>query len=71
MAVGYTSDDLAALKAALVSGATRVRIGEREINYRSQKEIQDLIAQIQTELSPPSTSSSPNLIKATFSKGAK
>ena len=71
MAVGYTLDDLAALKAALVSGAVKVRIGEREITYRSQKEIQEMIRVVQAELSPSSTSSSPNLIKATFSKGAK
>lgn len=71
MAVGYTSDDLAALKAALVTGATKVQIGDREISYRTKSELLDLIRIVQAELSAPSTSSSPNLIKATFSKGAK
>lgn len=70
MAMGYTLADLAAVKDALASGALRVRIGDREVIYRSQKELNELARQIQAELSAPSTSDSPNLIKATFSKGS-
>ena len=66
--VGFTSEDLANLKAAYASGALRVRIGDREVIYRSSKEILDAIRLVQQELNgvPSDTAST---IQAKFSKG--
>ena len=66
--LGFTTEDLANLKAALVSGALIVRIGDREVRYRDQKELIQAIRMVQQELNgvPSDTSST---IQATFSKG--
>lgn len=65
----YTEDDLVALKAALVSGATLVHIGDREVRYRSQKEILEAIRMIEDQISAPADV--PDLIQASYSRNTK
>lgn len=67
-ALGFTSEDLANLKAALVSGALIVRIGDREIRYRDQKDIIQAIRMVQQELDGVATDTVAT-VQATFSKG--
>lgn len=70
MAIVYTQADLDALKEALVTGASEVRVGDRTIRYRSQAELQHLIREITEQLDGVAASdSSANLIKPTYSKG--
>jgi hypothetical protein len=72
MALVFTQTDLDNLKAALVSGVLRVRIGDRDVQYRSQSDIMAAIKLVSQYLDGQATTSntSPNLIKATFSKGS-
>lgn len=69
MAITYTEADLAAAKAALLTGAGEVQIGDRRIKYRTQAELLQLINLIQTAISG-SGGENPNTIQASFSKGA-
>ena len=68
MALTFTNADLENLKAALISGALSVKIGDREVTYRSQKEIIAAIKMIQ-EAIDGTTSSDLQNVKASFSKG--
>jgi len=68
MSITFTSADLVALKAALLSGALRVRIGDREVTYRSQADIIAAIQMIQQVIDGSTAADSQN-IKASFSKG--
>lgn len=67
-AIGFTTEDLMNLKAALASGALIVQIGDRTVRYRDQKDIIQAIRMVQQELNqvPADTASA---IQATFSKG--
>lgn len=70
MAITYTQADLDSVKEALLTGATRVRIGDREIEYRSQKDLKALMAEISSYINgQPTSTTSPNNIGATFTKG--
>lgn len=71
MALVFTQNDLDNLKAALVTGASRVKIGDREIEYKSNKDIMEAIKIVQNYLDGVSTSvdSNPNIIRPTFSRG--
>jgi hypothetical protein len=65
----FTTADLNNLKAALLSGATLVHIGDREVRYRSQKDILDAIKMIEDSLATQFTSdSSPNLVQASYKR---
>jgi len=64
----FTAADLVALKAALISGALRVRIGDREVTYRSQAELIAAIQMIQQVIDGSGSADSQN-VKASFSKG--
>lgn len=68
MAITFTSSDLDNLKAALISGALKVKIGDREVTYRSQADIVAAIQMIQQVIDGSSTDDTKN-IKASFSKG--
>jgi hypothetical protein len=68
MALTFTAADLVALKAALISGARRVRIGDREVEYQSREEIIATIQMIQQVIDGSNTADSQN-IKASYSKG--
>lgn len=52
MSLTFTTEDLERLKEALLTGATRVRIGDREVEYRSLSEIAQLIKEIEAQLNP-------------------
>jgi hypothetical protein len=52
MALTFTLEDLENLKKSLLTGATRVRIGDREVEYRSLSEIAQLIKEIEAQLNP-------------------
>ncbi len=68
--IGFTTQDLANLKAALVSGALIVRIGDREVRYRDQKDLIQAMRMVQQELNGvPADSGS--RVQATYSKGLK
>jgi hypothetical protein len=69
MALTFTQDDLDALKEALLTGASRVKVGDREIEYRSQADIRAAIAMVQAYLDGVSTATySPNVVQSTYSK---
>lgn len=68
MALTFTNADLENLKAALISGALSVKIGDREVTYRSQKEIIAAIKMIQEAIDGTASSDLQN-VKASFSKG--
>lgn len=49
--MAYTSEDLAALQAAVATGAQRVRFEDgREVQYRSLAEMNQIIQSIQTAI---------------------
>lgn len=54
--MAYTQADLDALKAAIASGARRVKFGSgpdsREVEYRSLAEMRAIVADIEAELAP-------------------
>lgn len=66
--ITFTQADLDNLKAALVSGASEVQIGDRKVKYKSQKEILEAIRIVQQSLEDASPSSV-NVIPTGFSKG--
>ena len=67
----FTSTDLANLKAALVSGAKSVKVGDREVTYRSQDELLAAIVMVQNYLNgvADDVDDNPNIIRPTFSRG--
>lgn len=71
MALVFTQTDLDNLKAALVSGALRVQLGDRLVIYRSQAELINAIRLVESQLSGLNTTTTPNVIQATYSKGRK
>jgi hypothetical protein len=72
MALSFTQADLDALKAALLTGATTVQIGDRTITYRSQKDLLAAMRMIENYLNGVDTDDSgPNTIQAGFSRGAE
>ena len=54
----FTSEDLENLKSALVSGASSVMIGNRNIMYRSKEELLELIRMVEDDLSGATESDS-------------
>lgn len=56
--MAWTQTDIDALKAAIATGALKVKFGagpdEREITYRSLADMNATLAQMQAELSPAS-----------------
>jgi hypothetical protein len=70
MALVFTQTDLDNLKAALVTSATEVTIGDRTVRYRSQKEIMEAIRLVKTYLDGVSADvdDNPNVISPTYSR---
>ncbi len=70
MTLGFTSADLANLKAALVSGARKVQIGDRIVEYRSQADLMAAIEMVQAELEGASAEidDNPSIVRATYSR---
>lgn len=48
--ITYTQEDLDTLKEALVSGASSVTIGDRTVQFRSKKELLELIEMVKQQL---------------------
>jgi hypothetical protein len=70
MAITYTQTHLDALIEALATGAKSVQVGDRKIEYNSQKELLALIAMIQKQLDGvDTTQTSSKNVPYTFSKG--
>lgn len=68
MAITFTQQDLDALKAALLTGASEVQIGDRRVRYNSQAEIINLINMISSFLDASTTTSS-KIAQASYTKG--
>jgi len=68
MALTFTQADLDNLKAAFVSGALEVQIGDRLIKYRSQKDLVQALEMVKRAVEGFSSEDSPNVVQATFSK---
>lgn len=68
MAMTFTASDLDNLKAALLSGVLRVRIGDRDVQYRSLDELERTIKKVEAYLAGSSAANTKN-IKASYSKG--
>ncbi len=70
--VTFTQADLDAAKAALVSGALTVKIGDREVQYRTQKDLLALIDLISGQLNGSSTTdTNPTMIQPGFSRSGR
>jgi hypothetical protein len=70
MALVFTQTDLDALKAAFVTGALEVQIGDRRVKYRSQAELLAAIKMVEQAVSGVSEDidNNPSVIQATFSR---
>lgn len=67
----FTTEDLAPLKEALLSGALTITANGRTITFRSQQDILDLIQKIEASIysaENPTADVNPKKIKATWSK---
>jgi hypothetical protein len=67
----FTSEDLKPLKAALISGTTSVRIGDRTVSFRSIAELKSLIKEIEEAIEAEETQEVPKSaknIQASWSK---
>lgn len=70
MALTFTQADLDALKAAFVTGALEVQIGDRRVKYRSQNELLAAIKMVEQAVSGVSTdlADNPNVVQAGYSR---
>lgn len=70
MALTFTQSDLDALKAAYLTGALEVQMGDRRIKYRSQAELLSAIQLIQSYLDGISddVDDNPNTIQAGYAR---
>lgn len=70
MAITFTSADLDALKEAYLTGAKKVKIGDREIEYRDQSEILEAIRNVTAALEGGSAkTAASSIVQAKYSKG--
>ena len=67
--MSYTAEHLAALKAALASGALRVRSGEQDLTYRSVAELREAIATVEAELAAGGPNQRRAFYQPTFERG--
>ena len=65
----YTTEQITAMKNALASGVLRVRFADREMEYRSFKEMQAIIDAAETELAGQSGAPVNRQIHIATSKG--
>jgi hypothetical protein len=73
MAVTFTQADLDALKAAFVTGALEVQIGERRVKYRSQSELLAAINMVDAAINGVSddVDDNPNVIQAGYARSPR
>lgn len=55
--MSYSQDDITALKSALAKGATRVKVGDEEVQFRSLSELRQLLRDMEAEVSGASAAS--------------
>jgi hypothetical protein len=67
--MAYTSDQLAALEAAIAQGALVVQYADKRVEYRSLVEMQQIRRQMRTELGLDSGAASKGRRFAEFHKG--
>jgi hypothetical protein len=67
--VPYTVEQIAAMKNALASGVLRVRFVDREMEYRSFKEMQAIIDTAEAELAEQGGAAPSRQIHVSTSKG--
>lgn len=69
----FTSSDLDNLKAALLSGALEVTIGDRTVKYRSQADLIKAIKIVEAYLNgvPTSADDNPSVIKGSYKRGGQ
>lgn len=65
----YTDEQLQALRDALATGVTRVKFGEREIEYRTIEELKTAIATIEAEIAKDSGTIPVRQIRVSTDKG--
>jgi hypothetical protein len=63
---GYTQQDYEAISAAIAQGTRRVRIGDRDVEYRSLDEMLRIRGMMAKELN---MARRPNRVVSSFSKG--
>lgn len=67
--MSYTVDQLNALKAAYARGATRVRLGDEELQFESGAEMRRRIVDIERELGLSPTGGAVPFANPTFNRG--
>ena len=67
--MAYTTEQLAALQAALARGERRVTFGDKSVEYRSIEELLEAIREVERELFEQSEPRAPRQIRITTSKG--
>lgn len=53
MIMAMTEQDIAKLERAIATGARRVRFADREVEYRTLEEMQDILALAQQQVKAP------------------
>lgn len=53
--MSYSAEDVSALRAAIATGATRVRVRDEETEFRSLSDMQALLAVMEAEASATTT----------------
>lgn len=66
MAVSYTAEQLAQLKANIARGVTSLEVNGEKVTFRSLDEMRRTVAMIENEVSPVSR---PGLYRPKFSRG--
>ena len=67
--MAYTTEQLAALQAALARGERRVTFGDKSVEYRSIEELLEAIREVERELFEQSEIRAPRQIRITTAKG--
>ncbi|MCC6363140.1 MAG: hypothetical protein IT165_06415 [Bryobacterales bacterium] len=67
--MSYTPEQIAAMKNALASGVLRVRFADREMEYRSFKEMQAIIDAAEAEIAEQNGTPPNRQIHVSTSKG--
>jgi hypothetical protein len=67
--MSYTATDLAKLRSAIAKGASKVRIGDEEVTFRSLAEMRQIEATIVAELEGATPAGRPTHVNAGFDRG--
>lgn len=67
--MAWTQTDIDALKAAIAQGALKVRFADRDVTYRSLKEMRETLAMMEEEVNADSTKRKAKAIRFKTDKG--